>query len=63
MSIKLYAAVSGTIFAIVAVVQVVRAFNAWPVQIASLQIPVEVSWLAALGAGALAAWAFSVARR
>lgn len=63
MSDKLYTVVSGVIFAVVATLQLLRAFNQWPVQLASWQIPVWVSWLAALVAGALAVWAFSIARR
>ena len=53
-----YTLVSGAIFAIVAVVQALRAFNQWPVQIASLDVPVWVSWAAMVVAGGLSAWAF-----
>ena len=52
MSHKPYSIVSGVIFAAFATLQFLRAFNQWPVQIASWQVPLWVSWLAALAARA-----------
>lgn len=54
-----YSAVSGIVFGIVALLQLLRAINDWPVQIADFSVPVWVSWLAALVAAALCGWAFT----
>jgi hypothetical protein len=54
-----YAVVSGAIFGVIAVLQAVRAFVQWPVQVGSFEIPVAVSWVAAIVAGSLCVWAFS----
>ena len=53
-----YSLVSGAIFGVVALLQALRAFNQWPVQIGSLDVPVWVSWAAMGVAGGLCAWAF-----
>ena len=57
-----YALVSGAIFGIVALLQALRAFNQWAVQIGSLDVPVWVSWAATVVAGGLCAWAFQSRR-
>ena len=57
-----YALVSGSVFAVIAALQAVRAVLQMPAQIGSQAIPVWVSWLAALVAGSLCAWAFRTAR-
>lgn len=54
-----YSLVSGVIFGVVALLQAVRAFNQWPVQIGPIVVPVWFSWLAVLVAGGLCIWAFS----
>lgn len=53
-----YTIVSGVVFGIIALVQLVRAVNQWPVQIGSFNVPVWVSWIAALVASSLCLWAF-----
>ncbi|HEX9391263.1 MAG TPA: hypothetical protein VF928_08140 [Usitatibacteraceae bacterium] len=53
-----YLVVSGAVFGVVAVIQAVRAFNQWPVHIATLDIPVWFSWIAMVAAGSMCAWAF-----
>ena len=53
-----YAVVSGIVFGLVAIVQAVRAFNQWPVQIGPLQIPVVASWAICAIAVGLCVWAF-----
>ncbi len=60
---KKYILVSGAIFGVVAVVHAVRIFDRWPVQIASHDIPVWVSWIAVIGGGALCLWALRAWRR
>jgi len=58
-----YALVSGSVFAIIAALQAIRAVLQVPAQIGSQPIPVWVSWLAALIGGSLCVWAFRTARQ
>jgi hypothetical protein len=58
-----YALVSGIVFALITGVQVLRFLRQWPVRVASVDIPVWVSGIAALVAGSLAFWAFRTAAR
>lgn len=53
---KQYARISATLFAAVALVQVIRAVNAWPVTINGFALPVAASWIIALITGALCVW-------
>lgn len=53
-----YRLVSGVVFGIVAIVQAIRAFNEWAVQIGPIAVPVWFSWVAFVVAGALCIWAF-----
>ena len=48
-----YRLVSGIVFGVVAIIQIVRAVNEWPVQIAPFAVPVWLSWIALVVAGAL----------
>jgi len=57
-----YSVVSGGVFGLVAALQAVRALNQWSLSVATLEIPVWCSWVAALGAGAMCLWAFRSAR-
>ncbi|MFZ0869377.1 MAG: hypothetical protein WAM90_01495 [Rhodanobacter sp.] len=58
-----YALVSGAIFGAVAVIQAIRAFNQWPVQVGPFSVPVWFSWLALVVAGSLCVWAFRAGRQ
>ena len=58
-----YATVSGAVFGVVAILQTIRAFNDWPVQIGPIAVPVWFSWLAVVVAGGLCVWAFRSQRR
>ena len=58
-----YALVSGVIFGAVAVIQAIRAFNEWPVQVGPFAVPLWFSWIALIVAGSLCVWAFRSARR
>jgi hypothetical protein len=58
-----YALVSGVVFGVVALVQALRLFNRWPVQVGPFAVPVWFSWLALLLAGGLCIWAFRSGRR
>ena len=51
-----YAAVTALIFAIVAVIHIVRLTNGWPVQVGSRSIPMSVSWVGLVISAVLAIW-------
>jgi hypothetical protein len=51
-----YVAVSALIFALVAVVQLVRLSQRWTVQIGPHSIPLSVSWIAFAVASAMSVW-------
>lgn len=53
-----YVLVSGVIFGLIAVGQVIRAFNQLPVHVGSFEVPVAASWVAAVVMGGLCVWAF-----
>jgi hypothetical protein len=55
--------VSGVIFAIVAALQAYRAIRQLPVQVGTMEVPVQASWIAMLVAGGLSIWAFRSARK
>ena len=57
MPIK-YTIVSGAVFGVIALVQLVRAVNQWSVQIGSFNVPVWASWIAVVVASSLCIWAF-----
>jgi hypothetical protein len=56
-----YALVSGTLFSLLAVMQLVRLLLRWPVQVAGVAVPLWPSVLAVVITGGLAIWAFRVA--
>ena len=58
-----YEQVSGTIFAIVSLVQLTRIVLGWPVQIDLFTVPIWFSGVAFLVTGGLALWAFRSAGR
>lgn len=49
-----YRKFTGGIFAIIAVLHLLRVVNSWPAQIASFTVPMWLSWVALLLAGYLA---------
>ena len=57
-----YVVVSGVFFGLLAIVQAVRALNQWPVQIATVELPVWASWIAFAVAASFCAWAFASRR-
>jgi len=56
-----YERVSGVFFGLLGTVQLVRLVFRWPVQVASVSVPLWISALAVLITGALAIWAFRTA--
>jgi len=58
-----YALVSGLFLALLTAVQILRLVMQWPVRVATFEVPMWFSGLAALIVGSLAFWAFRVAAR
>ncbi len=58
MSEKNYLLISATVFALVALLHLLRLFTHWSVQIGTVTFPVWGSWLGLLIAAALSIWAF-----
>ena len=54
-----YVVVSGVIFGLMALTQLLRAVNQLPVQVGGVEIPIGVSWVAVVVAGSMCAWAFA----
>ena len=59
MNAKSYARLAGAVFAIVALLQLLRAVAGWPLHISSTEIPVWASWVACVVTGGLALLGFS----
>ena len=58
-----YAIVSALIFAVVAIMHVVRLINRWPVVIGPYDISMNVSRVALVVAGLIAIWGFTQLRQ
>jgi hypothetical protein len=57
--ISRYAVVSGVLFGLIALAQLLRALNQVPVQVGGVEIPIWVSWAAVVLTGSMCAWAFA----
>jgi len=53
-----YAAVSALIFAVVAIVHLIRIVKGWTVQIGPHAVPMSLSWIGLVIAALLALWGF-----
>lgn len=62
MNIVDYARLAAVIFAIIAVLQLLRAILGWPVTVDATSIPVWASWIACVVAAVLAWLGFSASR-
>jgi hypothetical protein len=60
---RTYVRVSGFFLALLAGVQLVRLVMRWPIRVATVDVPLWPSAIAALLVGSLAIWAFRVASR
>ncbi len=60
---KGYLFISGIIFAIVALLHVLRLVNQWQVQFAGSEVPMWISWPGAIVPALLCVWAFALALR
>ena len=58
-----YVVVSGAFLALFTCVQILRVIMQWPVRVASIDVLVWASGIAALIVGSLSIWAFRVAGR
>jgi hypothetical protein len=58
-----YLLVSGVVFGAVTLLHVLRLVLDWPAQVGSWAVPLWFSWCGVLAAGALCAWALSLAAR
>ena len=63
MNTRVYLAVSGTVFGLVAVLHLLRVINGWSVVVGPWSAPLMVSWLGTIFPAVLCAWAFRLASR
>ncbi|HEX4369702.1 MAG TPA: hypothetical protein VH019_00015 [Rhizomicrobium sp.] len=63
MDLKRYLMAAGAVFVLVALAHLVRAVMDWPIVIAGWIVPVWLSWLAFVIAGALGYVGLSLAKR
>ena len=63
MTAKSYSILAASVFAIVAILQLTRAYGQIPVVVGSIDIPACASWVAALLGGALAVVGFTARDR
>jgi hypothetical protein len=54
--LKAYIAISGIIFALVAILHLVRIVQGWQVQLADIGVAMSVSWIALVVSASLALW-------
>lgn len=60
---RTYLLISGFLFGAVTVLHILRLAYALPAQIGGWTVPLELSWIGVVVAGALCIWAFALARR
>jgi hypothetical protein len=58
-----YIQISGIFFGLLALVQLTRALSGWPVQVASVTVPVWASAVAFIITGSFATWALHTVTR
>jgi hypothetical protein len=63
MNKKTFCVVTGVIFAVVALVHLLRLYFGWPVQIGDWSVPMWVSWFGLIVTGALSVAGLSLATR
>ena len=61
--VKFYIAISAIIFALVAIVHLVRVVQGWQVQLGEVGVAMSVSWAALVVSAALAVWGAVLLRR
>ena len=63
MTREAFCIVAAVIFAVVALLHLLRIYMDWPVVIADWSVPMWVSWIALVVAGILAIWGLAFAAR
>jgi hypothetical protein len=63
MDQKTFSVVAGVVFAVVAVLHLLRIYMNWPVVIADWSVPIWVSWVGLVIAGGLAFFGLRLAAR
>ena len=63
MKTNAYELVSALIFALVAVMHLVRLLQGWPVMLGTMMVPLWASILAIVVSAAVAIWGFSLVRK
>jgi hypothetical protein len=63
MNRETFCIVAGVIFAVVALLHLLRIYMDWPVVIGDWSAPLWVSWIALVVAGILAIWGLAFASR
>ena len=61
--VKSYIAISAIIFALVAIVHLVRVVQGWQVQLGEVGVAMSVSWASLVVSAALAVWGAVLLRR
>jgi hypothetical protein len=60
---RIYSALAATVYAIIAILQFVRALSGWPIMVGSVDIPMGASWVACFGALLMAVLGYLAALR
>ncbi len=60
---RVYLFVSGLMFAVIALLHLLRLVNGWQLELGPWSLPMWVSWGGAIGPGLLSAWGFRLATR
>ena len=63
MQTRPYIAISTLIFILVTFAHAWRLYRHWPLQLGSMSIPIDASWLGLVIAGALSIWGIALLRR
>lgn len=62
MSATSYSRLAGAIFALIALLQLIRAVAGWPISISDMTLPLRPSWVACVVAAGLAWLGFTASR-
>ncbi len=62
MTERLYLLISGSVFALIGFLHLLRIISQWSIKVGALGIPLWLSWLAIIAAIVLSTWAFRLAR-
>lgn len=60
---RTYLVTTGILFGAVTIMHILRLALGWQAQIGRWAVPMELSWIGIVVAGALCAWAFALLRR